>query len=297
MRAIFEQITTDIISAIEAGADRYEMPWHRAGTGLPSNALTGEHYRGTNILALWAAATGKSYATNRWATYRQWDQLGAQVRKGERGTTVLFWKMAAAKDEAEIEDEAAGFRRFIARSAHVFNADQVDNAPVAIEPQPLDPAERIASAQAFFDSLPAVVTYGGDHAFYDPRSDTITLPDFTAFRSSIGFYSVLAHELTHWTSLKHRLDRDLSGRFGSSAYALEELVAELGAAFLCGHLGIATEPRRDHAPYIGSWLRVLRADPRALVSAASQAQAAVDFLVALSPPDDSTTDVLAKEAA
>lgn len=296
MRAIFEQITSDIITAIEQGADRYEMPWHRAGSGLPSNALTGEHYRGTNIIALWAKASSKGYATNRWATYRQWDRLGAQVRKGERSTTILFWKVAGVKDEAEIEEEDSGFRRLIARAARVFNADQVDDPPVASEPQPLEPAERIASAQAFFDSLPAVVAYGGDDAFYDHGSDTITLPEFAAFRSATGFYSVLAHELTHWTGHKRRVDRDLSGRFGSAAYALEELVAELGAAFLCGHLGIATEPRRDHAPYLANWLKVLRADPRALVKIASQAQAAVDFLVALSPTC-SVAGTLTKEAA
>lgn len=296
MRAIFEQITSDIITAIEQGADRYEMPWHRAGLGLPGNALTGEHYRGTNIIALWAVATGKAYASDRWATYRQWERLGAQVRKGQRGTTIVFWKMAGAKDRLDADDEGPGFRRFIARAARVFNADQVDNDPAPRAVQRLDPAARIASAQAFFDDVPAVINYGGDRAFYDPRLDTITLPDFTAFRSSSGFYSVLAHELTHWTGPKHRLDRDLSGRFGSSAYALEELTAELGAAFLCGHLGAGTEPRRDHAPYIASWLEALRADPRVLVAVASQAQAAVDYLVGFSPKD-AAASAMAGEAA
>lgn len=143
----------------------------------------------------------------------------------------------------------------------------------------LQAAERSTQAEAFFQSQPATIWHGSDDAFYDPRSDLVSMPSFDAFVSADAFYSVLAHELTHWTGAKPRLDRDLSGRFGSDAYAMEELVAELGAAFITGHLGLDSEPRRDHAPYIASWLRVLGSDPRAIVTAASKAQAAADYLI------------------
>jgi antirestriction protein ArdC len=143
----------------------------------------------------------------------------------------------------------------------------------------LDSSKRIAGAEAFFQRQPATIWHGSDSAFYDPRADLVSMPSFSTFVSPDAFYSVLAHELAHWTGAKRRLDRDLSGRFGSEAYAMEELIAELGAAFVAGHLGLGCEPRTDHAPYIASWLRVLGSDPRAIVTAASKAQAAADYLI------------------
>jgi antirestriction protein ArdC len=298
MSFIFKQITDEIIRAIEAGAEDFQMPWHRAdGSFLPTNALTGKSYRGTNVLALWAAGANAGFASNRWATYRQWGELGAQVRKGERGTTVVFWKTRNSTAEADENGGEDRERRFIARAARVFNVAQVDgyNEPVALEP--VGEIERIAAADAFFASLPIRVWHGSDEAFFDRRTDMISMPAADLFRSAAAYYSTLAHETIHWTGVKSRLDRDMRGRFGSAAYAMEELVAELGAAFLCSTLGIATIPRSDHAPYIASWLTVLQHDPRAIVNAASQSQAAVDFLLSLAPMTEAASAALMPEAA
>lgn len=282
MGSMFEQITKQVIDAIEIGAGAYRMPWHRSEHALmPSNAITGRSYRGINTFLLWAATGRAGYQSNKWATYQQWSQHGAQVRKGERSTIVLLWKPVGP---ADADEERGDGRRSgsLARAFRVFNADQVEGFTPAKPPAArLDPAARIARAEAFFGGLPADIWHGSDGAFYDPASDMVSMPDFEAFISADAFYSVLGHELVHWTGAKARLDRDLSGRFGSEAYAMEELVAELGAAFLTGHLGLACEPRSDHAPYISSWLRVLGSDPKAIVTAASRAQAAADYIITL----------------
>jgi antirestriction protein ArdC len=281
---IFEDITRQIIEAIEAGAGEYRMPWHRLGQAVhaPLNATTGRRYRGVNVLLLWATAEAKGYSSGRWATYQQWRQMGGQVRRGEKATAILFWKSLASggpdpidQDEQEQDNRA----RLIARVYHVFNADQVNNLPSAPLPS-LDDGQRIAEAEKFFSNIGGDIRHGGDVACYLPALDQIRMPHFSQFRSPGAYYSVLAHELTHWTGAKSRLDRDLCGRFGSSRYAMEELVAELGAAFLMAELGLPSEPRRDHAPYLAHWLDILREDSRAIVTAASKAQLAADFLIA-----------------
>jgi antirestriction protein ArdC len=288
---IYQRVTQQIVAAIEEGAGQYRMPWHRRqGIGTPTNAVSGRAYRGINTLLLWAEASRAGYGSGEWATYRQWTQRGAQVRKGERSTLVILWKpLGATSDENDgVEDRPRG--GMLARAFCVFNADQVDGYQVATHPK-LPTATRIERAEAFFTSQPAAIWHGSDSAFYDPRADIISMPSFEAFVSPEAFCSVLAHELTHWTGAKARLDRDLSSRFGSEAYAMEELVAELGAAFTVGHLDLACEPRTDHAPYIASWLRVLGSDPRAIVTAAGRAQAAADYLVALSEDGSSPKDI------
>ena len=285
---LYQAITRSIIAAIEAGArsGKYRMPWHRSsGTYTPLNPVSRRPYRGINALLLWAAATEAGYPTGKWATYRQWSATGAQVRKGEQATVVLLWKTGGPgftdQDQIDANNERSR-HRMLARAFHVFNAAQVDgwtpNRPV------LPLAARISVAETFFAALPAEVSHGSDDAFYDPASDNVFLPSFSVFQSSEAYYSVYAHELTHWTGVKSRLDRDLTGRFGSQAYAMEELVAELGAAFTVGYLELAATPREDHAFYIASWLAVLDGDPRAIVTAASRAQAAADYLIALAEP-------------
>ena len=276
MSSMFEQVTAQIVTAIAAGASEYRMPWHRGqGVGTPANAITGRPYRGINTLVLWAEAERAGYSSGAWGTYRQWAECGAQVRKGERSTIVLLWKPI---NPAKSDEGAEARSGLLARAFRVFNAAQVDGYEPALG-SVLDSSARITEAEAFFASQPATIWHGSDSAFYDPRADLISLPPFGAFVSADAFYSVLAHELTHWTGAKPRLDRDLSGRFGTEAYAMEELVAELGAAFVTGHLGLGCEPRTDHAPYIASWLSVLGSDPRAIVTAASKAQAAADYLI------------------
>ena len=280
--SVFETITDQIIAAIEAGADDFVMPWHKAHSelSLPVNAGSGRGYRGSNILALWLSAKRAGYSTAQWATYRQWRSLDAQVRKGEKGTTVLFWE----RREQETDDPASSAAtRYVAKSFIVFNAAQVDGFVVPDVPQ-LSEGERIAEVERFFAAIGATIGHGGDRAYFSPVSDAINMPEFSQFHSAEAYYSVLAHELIHWSGARQRLGREGIGVSDPRKYAFEELVAELGAAFLCARLGIATEPRTDHAPYVACWLETLGADTRALFKAASLAQVAVDFLDDLARP-------------
>jgi antirestriction protein ArdC len=285
---IYQSITDRIIAAIEAGAGDWRMPWHvqpgDAATAMPVNAATKKAYRGVNVLNLWIAAQAAGYPAGIWATYKQWQELGAQVRKGEKASLVVFWKVFENGEEEDDagrdDDEDAGSsrgRRFMARGYHVFNCAQVDGFEAPALPQPSEP-ERIDAAEAFFAAIGADIRHGGSRACYAPGLDLIQMPAFAAFCDPVAYYATLAHESTHWTGHKSRCDRDLKGRFGSEAYAAEELVAELGAAFVCADLGLASEPRPDHAAYIETWLKVLKADKRAIFTAASKAQQAADWM-------------------
>jgi antirestriction protein ArdC len=277
--SIYDTITQQIVEAIEEGADFYRMPWHCARADLtnPANIATKRSYRGVNTLMLWVIAETRGYRSGTWGTYRQWQQRGAQVRKGEKSAAIVFWKnLRSAENEAAAEaDEDKPL--FVARGYSVFNAEQVEGYVPEAVPVPSE-EERIGRADAFFARIPAKVVQEGDMSCYMPQIDTVQMVPFPRFRSAKAFYSVLAHELTHWTGAGARLNRDLSSRFGSEGYAMEEMVAELGAAFISGHLGLPSVPRTDHAPYIASWLKVLKNDSRAIFTAASKAQAAADYL-------------------
>jgi antirestriction protein ArdC len=276
---IYTRVTNRIIEAMEAGAKGGRMPWHvtDAEHFSPVNAVSRKPYRGVNVLSLWAAAEEHGYPTGLWATYKQWGELGAQVRRGEKSSLVVFWSVTEGDDSTEQESDGKGERRFFARGYSVFNAAQVDGYTPPEMPK-LPEAERIETAERFFQALRADLRHGGNRAFYSKGTDHIQLPPFEAFRDGVAYYAVLAHEATHWTGAKDRLDRDMTGRFGSDAYAAEELVAELGAAFLSAGLGLTVEPRADHAGYIASWLKVLKDDKRAIFTAASKAQQAVDWM-------------------
>jgi antirestriction protein ArdC len=273
---VYARVTAQIITAIENGVGNWRLPWHTSGRYAfsPINVVSMKPYRGINTLCLWAAAQAKGYAEGEWGTYQQWQERGAQVRKGEKATLVVFWKFANESEDGEAPK--AGSLLLFTRGYSVFNAAQVDGySPKADPERPL--LERIAHGNAFFYAVGADVRHGGNQAFYSPVSDHIQMPPFQAFRESAGYYSVLAHEHTHWTA--SRCNRELGKRFGDAVYAAEELVAELGAAFTCAHLGLSTEPREDHAQYTQSWLKVLKADSRAIFTAASKAQQAADLLV------------------
>ena len=279
---VYRRITDQIIAAIERGAENWEMPWHKSSV-VPSNAATGKAYRGINILNLWATASHKNYRSGLWATYAQWQELGAQVRKGEKAALVVFWKFNDKPEETEEEQEQDIRKKGpLARGYNVFNADQVDGFTVPDLPT-LPATERIETADRFFAGLHADVRHGGGRAFYNPAGDFIQMPPFEIFKESTAYYATLAHESIHWVGASHRLNRDMKGRFGTEAYAAEELVAELGAAFLCADLGLANEPRPDHAAYVQNWLKVLRNDTRAIFTAASKAQAAADWLHSFEP--------------
>lgn len=285
MRAdnLFETITDQLIAAIEAGADDWRMPWHTlAEAGTPAS-VDGHRYRGVNALWLPMVAASEGWDSGLWATYRGWQRHSAQVRRGEKGTAVLLWKKLdpRADDTADNEDGAQPRGRLVARTFTVFAAEQADGTDELIAARQRtdrDSPERIDDAEAFFAAIGADVQVGGNVACYQPKTDTIRLPRIEQFDQAAHYYATQAHEHIHWTGHESRIARDLSGRFGSDAYAAEELVAELGAAMWSATAGISAATRQDHASYLAHWLRILRSDARALVTVASKAQHAVDYL-------------------
>jgi antirestriction protein ArdC len=309
---LYQSVTSQIIELIETSqASGRELPWHRAGADifLPVNATTGSRYQGINVVSLWASAEINRFTTGTWATYKQWQSIGAQVRKGESSTLGVFYKKyvpnrksepAAAKTQSgrfeDRGDDNSGRGdsgdgdpgeeprpRWFARAFRVFNADQVDGyQPEELPEESL--VERIERAEAFVEATSATIGHGGGRAYYNPSGDYIQMPGEVRFRdtetstATEGYYATLFHELTHWSGHKGRLGRDLTGRFGDASYAMEELVAELGAAFLCAELGISAQPREDHAGYIAHWLEVMREDAAAIFTAAAKASEAAQFL-------------------
>jgi antirestriction protein ArdC len=284
-RDIHAAITQTIIDAIEAGAGKSERPWHRPGLQMPLNAATTNHYKGVNVVALWAQAIDRGYGSNLWASYKQWQDIGAQVRRGERGSLIVFYKRLEGLPLEQGDDAATGLK-FVARASHVFNVQQVEGFE-ALPTGPSSDFQANAEAEAFTRAVGADVRHGFATACYRRDTDSIAMPDRSAFVGTAtsspvqSYYGVLLHELTHWTGPPHRLARDMGKRFGDQAYAMEELVAELGAAFLCSALGIAAEPRPDHAAYVANWLQVFKGDPKAIFTAASKAQEAFEHLAFL----------------
>lgn len=280
---LYQRITQQIIQAIEAGAGDYRMPWNTRGSSasLPQNPVGKYEYHGINVLSLWASQQLRAFTTGRWATYRQWLSIGAQVRKGETGSPTVFYQPIMGDDDRETSVECTSAqdrsrRPFVLKMATVFNADQVDG----FHPEHVAPAaeQRQDMAEQVIKNSKARILWGGEKAYYLPTRDEIHLPHPEEFVSAEAYYCVAFHELVHWTGHASRCARDLSGRFGTSAYAMEELVAELGAAFLSAELGVSPQPRTDHAQYIGSWLEVLSSEPKAIFSAASTANEACRYL-------------------
>lgn len=285
---VYARITDEIIAAIAVGPGEFRMPWHHDGGAVfrPENVSSGKAYRGVNVLALWAAGEALGYSSGLWGTYRQWAERGAQVRKGEKARLVVLWKTSGGQDagqSAEGDGDAPDRkRRFFAKGYSVFNVAQVDGFEPEVAPA-LSEAERHARADAFVGALGVGLKHGAEAAYYIPSTDIVHLPDFGSFRDAASYYGVAIHEMGHASGAKHRLDRDLSGRFGSRAYAAEEMCVEMAAGFVLADLGIAHHPRPDHAAYIASWLDVLKDDPRALFTAASKAQAIADWMHAQQP--------------
>lgn len=281
---IYRTVTDAIIADLERGVRPWQRPWHAPSgqTSLPLRA-NGEPYRGINVLALWLQALNRGFVSPYWLTFKQADELGAHVRKGERASRIVYAATMTrpSDDTADTDDiRAVAFLKTYA----VFSADQIDGLPerFTIEPtRPTRPVERLAEAEGFIAATGADVRHGGARALYVPSQDFVQMPPIDSFIDSQGYYATLCHELTHWTGHTSRLARVFSTtRWGDVTYAAEELVAELGAAFTCARLGLTPEIREDHAAYIASWLKVLKNDKRAILSAAAQAQRAVDYLFA-----------------
>ena len=290
---LHQQITDQIIRALEPTTDDFVMPWHRAAaTGHPVNTTSQRRYNGINAISLWVAAMNFSHPTPEWATFKQWRDTGAQVRKGEKASLIVFYKTFTPSVRGEpvpSADTDAPDRRFLAKPSWVFNAAQVDGyeAPIPTErPQTL--FERIGTAEQAIRAANADIRYGGTRAYYDRLTDHIQIPEPTDFIGSPtstpqeAFYSTVFHEMAHWTGSEPRLNREKGARFGDKPYAFEELIAELSAAMSCAEFGIACTPRLDHAHYLASWLKVLKDDKRAIFTAAAAASAATSFIKAFS---------------
>ena len=273
---IHQEVTDKVIAAMAANPGQWTKPW--SANGRPKNATTGRRYSGVNILLLGMAGASKGYPSGLWASYKQWQGVGAQVRAGSSGTTIVYASTFTPKD-AEPDTKAIQFLK----STKVFNAAQVDGYTVE-ETTPTSIVQRLKDVDQFTHATGAEVRHGGDRAYYTPAQDFIGMPELSSFKdTSTGtatenMYGTLLHELTHWTGHKSRCDREFGKRFGTNAYAAEELVAELGASFLCAGLGLAIEPRLDHAQYLNSWIRLLKSDKRAIFTAASKASQAVEWL-------------------
>ncbi|HWY87122.1 MAG TPA: zincin-like metallopeptidase domain-containing protein [Gemmataceae bacterium] len=282
---VYDRITADIVAKLEAGVRPWHQPWNAAhAAGGISRPLrnNGKPYQGINILVLWVTSMDKGYSCPIWLTFNQSKEAGGFVRKGEKGTTVVY----ASTFEKTGTDDGTGEETTekipFLKAYTVFNAEQVEGLPghyYARAEAPKNLAERLAHAESFFAATQAGTRHGGNKAFYSPGADFIQLPPYDSFLNRETYYAARAHESIHWTKHDKRLKRSFeSKRFGDDGYAVEELVAELGAAFLCADLGITPEVMPEHASYLSAWLKVLKADKRAIFTAASHASKAAEYL-------------------
>lgn len=282
---VYTRITDQIIAELEKGALPWLKPWDAAHVAGPvSRPLrhNGQPYAGINVLMLWLAAMERNFYAPIWMTFRQAKELGAHVRKREKGSLVVYANTITRTEENPNTGEEEAREIPFMKGYTVFNVEQIEDLPAhyyARSETYKNPDERDADAERFFASTGAQINHGGNRAFYAPGPDQIQMPDFETFRDSLAYYGTLAHECTHWTRHETRLDRDFGRKkWGDEGYAMEELVAELGAAFLCADLELTPQIREDHTPYIAGWLKVLKEDKRAVFTAAAHAQKAADFL-------------------
>lgn len=289
---VYQRLTDKIIADLEKGELTWVKPW--SGGNMDGKVVrplrhNGVPYSGINVLMLWGAAVECGFVSPFWMTFKQAQELGAHVRKGEKGSLVVYANTIIRTEEGENGSEEERTIPFM-KGYTVFNVEQIEGLPAHYHAEAetvIDPAQRNAQAEAFFAATGATVRHGGNSAHYSGGTDHVQMPVFESFRSPEAYYATLAHEMTHWTKHETRLARDFGRkRWGDEGYAKEELVAELGAAFLCADLGLTPEPGMDHAAYIQSWLKVLKDDKRAIFAAASHAQKAADYLHSLQPKSE-----------
>jgi antirestriction protein ArdC len=287
-RDLYTEVSSRIVAELEAGAAPWIKPWSAtAGANTPCNAATNRPYSGCNVILLWMAQAA-GYRTPRFLTFRQALDLGGNVRKGEHGTKVYFVKQLQVRNQSADEDSSTRLIPMM-REYTVFNIDQCENLPDINIGKPIgvrNPDTRDELADAFLRATGADIREGHGEAYYVPGRDFIAMPAFAGCKGADHFYNVAFHELTHWTAHRSRLDRDLKNRFGSRQYAAEELIAELGAAFLCAEFGFDGDVR--NAGYIANWIELLKADNRAFFTACSKASKAADYLrgLALAEPSE-----------
>jgi len=282
---IYQRVTDVIIEQLEVGTIPWQQPWigdHRTLLGLPFNYTTGNYYQGINIVLLWCSAIKNKYNSDEWGGFQQWKDKDEAVRKDEKGSLVVYYNTIEKEVDGKIEKIP------FLKSLKVFNRCQLAsyNQKLSFNEQEVIPSlvEKISIVDEFVANPKAIIEQHDGGACYIPSSDKIMLPHSEKFQGSAnctateGFYSVLFHELTHWSGAKHRLNREWGKKFGDKDYSAEELVAELGAAFLTKGFGLATLEKGDHAGYIDHWLKVLKENNRFIVTAAGEAAKAVDYL-------------------
>ncbi|XVJ51454.1 MAG: DUF1738 domain-containing protein [Vampirovibrio sp.] len=284
---IYTRVTDTIVAQLEQGVRPWMKPWqagHTAGHVSKPLRANGQQYNGINVLMLWVQSMISGFEAPIWMTYKQAQELGGQVKQGEKGSMVVYansFRKEEANDKGETIERDIPFMK----GYTVFNVEQVEGLPAHFyahhQPEVLNTAERLEAVERFVQNTKALIQHGGASAFFSPGKDLIQMPPYAQFSSREGYYATLVHELTHWSGAESRLNRDMSGRFKTAAYAAEELIAEMGAAFLCADLGITPDIREDHAAYLQSWLTVLKDDKKAIFTAAAHAQRAADYLHAL----------------
>jgi antirestriction protein ArdC len=282
MSTVYQEVTDSIIQQLENGATPWIKPWKTDSTA-DKNFLSQKPYQGVNRLILGLSSMVSSFDCPVWASFKQWQTVGATVRKGEKGTKIVFYSPVTKENKATGDIESYN----LLKAYYVFNASQVDGVTIQAPTTPTKEFNAVAEAEARILKTGATITHGGDSAFYAPSVDKINVPHKASFLTEGNYYATVFHELVHWTGAKHRENREFGKRFGDNAYAFEELVAEMGAAFLCQDYRIQGELR--HAGYLQSWLKVLRADSKAIFKAAALSQKAADHINAL---DASNTEIV-----
>ena len=294
------RITAAIIGKLEAGTKPWIQPWRGLPVSRPLRSC-GTPYRGMNVFWLWMMAQENGYSAPYWMTYRQCAELGGQVRKGEKSSIAIFYKSYTKEVEAADHGETQEETRRVLKSYAVFNADQCDDLPERYYPKPevqeIEPEGRETALDSFFASVGANIRETGSSAYYEPVLDRITMPPAHLFNGYDHYYATLGHECSHWTGHKSRLNRDLKNRFRSAAYAAEELVAELSSAILGAELGLPVSHLDNHASYIASWLKLLKNDDRAMLTAAARAEEAASLLLKLGGYDAALAEEAEDELA
>lgn len=282
-RDLYQEVTDTIVSQLEAGVVPWQKPWQGQDSSvlsLPQNTVTGNHYRGINILLLWTAALQHEFPTQEWASFYQWQNRKQSIRKGEKGTTIVYYDTIEKEENGELKKIP------LLKSSVVFNKSQLANYKPEDE-QPANPVslvERIGKVEEFIYNTEVIVEHKGTKACYLPGKDKIQMPapeyfiDTETSKASEGYYATLLHELTHWTGHPKRLDRKFGKKFGDETYAMEELVADLGSAFLCAELDITKAVNPNHASYIDHWLKQLKDNKYCVFKAASEATNAIRYM-------------------
>lgn len=294
----YEKITTRLVEMMEAGVRPWNPGYRRRGDSVahyrPTRAC-GERYRGINVLILWSAAEERGFSSGRWMTYKQAQKLGGQVRKGEKGEQIVFYKTLSVEKEMDVvgadgrltgQSETVDLKIPMLRLYTVFNVAQIDGLPAceAEREDPLPESDRHADAEAWMAGTRARIDHqAGVIPHYSPLQDHVVLPPFADYREAGRYYSTAAHELVHWTGSEKRLSRFATPGLKHSERAFEELIAEIGAAFVCADLGLESEPREDHAAYLASWIKALKGDPKFIFKAAAAAEKACGYLHDLQP--------------